>query len=84
MKPAPAASDSQQLSVLVHRSLESVRPLAPALDALNRVSRRPTPFASLEYLEAFEANDEHAVAGQAPLLLVIEEGGLAIGWVPCG
>ena len=81
MKPAPAASDSQQLSVLVHRSLESVRPLAPALDALNRVSRRPTPFASLEYLEAFEANDEHAVAGQAPLLLVIEEGGLAIGWV---
>ncbi len=69
------------LTVLVHRSLESVRPFAPDLDALNRVSRRPTPFASLEYLEAFEASDEHAVAGQAPLLLVIEDGGLAIGWV---
>ncbi len=69
------------LSVVAHRSLGSVRPLAPALDALNRASRRPSPFASLEYLEAFEAHDEHAIAGQAPLLLVVEAGGLAVGWV---
>jgi hypothetical protein len=82
MGSSPAASNSQQLpSVRVHRSLESVRPIGPALDALNRVSRRPTPFASLEYLEAFEASDEHGVAGQVPLLLVIEVAGLAIGWV---
>lgn len=68
-------------TVAVHRTLEAVRRLGPALDALNAASPRPSPFASPEYLEAFQAHDEHALPGQSPLVLVVEAGGRAIGWV---
>jgi CelD/BcsL family acetyltransferase involved in cellulose biosynthesis len=63
------------------RSLEALRPHGPALDALNLASRRPSPFETLEYLEAFLGHDEHAVAGQAPLVLLLQDAGVTIGWV---
>ncbi len=68
-------------SARVYRSLAELRRQGPDLEALNLASRRPSPFETMEYLETFLDHDEHATSGQAPLLLVLEEAGQAIGWV---
>lgn len=67
--------------VEARRSLAELAPLAPALDALNLASRRPSPFDTFAYLQAFVAHDEHAVPGQEPLLLVAFDGAAVVGWV---
>jgi hypothetical protein len=69
------------LAVLAFHSLAELHPHGPALDALNLVSRRPSPFETLEYLESFLGHDEHAVSGQAPLLLLMLDAGVVAGWV---
>jgi len=68
-------------TVTAYRALPPLRPLAPALEALNLASRRPSPFATLEYLETFLAHDEHAGPGRTPLVLVLEDQGRVVGWV---
>jgi len=76
-----AAGPAAGPSVTAYDSLEALGRLGPELDALNLLSRRPTPFATMEYLAAFLGHDEHATPGQAPHFLVLRDGGVAIGWV---
>jgi CelD/BcsL family acetyltransferase involved in cellulose biosynthesis len=68
-------------AVFAFHSIEELRQHGPALDALNLAARRPSPFETLEYLETFLGHDEHAVTGQAPLLLLLLDGGRVAGWV---
>jgi hypothetical protein len=67
--------------VVAFHSLEELHRHGPALDALNLASRRPSPFETLEYLETFLDHDEHAVTGQAPLVLLLLDAGVVAGWV---
>ena len=69
------------LRVEAHGSLRALLPLAAQLDALNLASRRPSPFDTFAYLEAFVAHDEHARPGQAPLFLVAMEGDALVGFL---
>lgn len=71
-----------RLRVEVHRSLAEIRPLAPQLDAIALASRRPAPFDTFAYLQAFLANDEHAKPGREVLFLVASEAGSPIGFLP--
>jgi hypothetical protein len=68
-------------TVFAFHALEELRQHGPALDALNLLARRPSPFETLEYLETFLGHDEHAVTGQAPLLLLLRDSSGVIGWV---
>jgi len=88
--PAPAPPDAAAPdtapagaapSITAYDSLEALGRLRPELDALNLLSRRPTPFATTEYLEAFLGHDEHARPGQSPSFLVLRDAGVAVGWV---
>lgn len=76
-EPAPGAV----LEVRGFDDLDALGALAPALEALNLASRRPTPFATLDYLRTFLAHDEDAASGYRPLLLVALDGGAPAGWV---
>lgn len=64
------------------RSLDEAGPLRSELDALNLASRRPSPFAALDYLEAVTAHDEFPLGGSEPLLLVARDGERLVGWLP--
>lgn len=77
-----APTDRRAPRVVAHRSLRALAPLAAQLDALNLASRRPSPFDTFAYLEAFSAHDEHAVPGQEPLLLVAFDGDAPVGFLP--
>jgi len=68
-------------TVTAYHSLAELGQLGPELDALNLASQRPTPFQTMEYLEAFLGHDEHAAPGQAPHFLVLRDAGVAVGWV---
>jgi CelD/BcsL family acetyltransferase involved in cellulose biosynthesis len=66
-------------------AIRDVRELSPwraAIDALNLASRRVSPFHTTEYLDAFLANDEFAVPGTEPLLLLALEGDRLVGFLP--
>lgn len=56
--------------------------LAEAVDRLNQASRRPTPYASSAYLQAFLENDEYAGPGSVPWLLVAHRGPEPVGLLP--
>jgi CelD/BcsL family acetyltransferase involved in cellulose biosynthesis len=77
-----APSESGAPRVVPYRSLRALAPLAARLDALNLASRRPSPFDTFAYLQAFCAHDEHAVPGQEPLLLVAFDGDAPVGFLP--
>jgi CelD/BcsL family acetyltransferase involved in cellulose biosynthesis len=71
-----------ELKVSAFRSLEAVAPLRDAIRELDLCSRRPCPFATLEYMETLRANDEYAEAAGEPLFLVAREGQRLIGYLP--
>jgi CelD/BcsL family acetyltransferase involved in cellulose biosynthesis len=52
------------------------------LDALNRASRRPTPFNGTGYLQAFLDHDEFAAPGREARLLAAVEGDRLVGFLP--
>lgn len=64
------------------RSLEEVRPLRDAIDALNLASRRPCPFATFEYVATFLAHDEYARPDKKLLFLAAFEGDALVGYLP--
>jgi hypothetical protein len=68
--------------VEAYRSLAEAAPLAARLDAINRASRRPSPFDTFAYLEAFQAHDEFREPGQETLLLVAFDGDQPVGYLP--
>lgn len=68
--------------VVAYGSLAEVLPLAPRLDALNLASRRPSPFDTFAYIQAYLAHDEFPVAGQRLLFLVAFDGAEPVGWLP--
>ena len=70
------------LQVKAFRSLDEAASLKDEINALNRVSRRPSPFHTFEYLVSAENYDEHTAAGQETLLLVAFERGRIIGYLP--
>ncbi len=53
-----------------------------AVDRLNLSSRRPTPYTSSSYLEAFLANDEYAGAASQPWILGAWRGSELVGLLP--
>lgn len=63
-------------------SLGEVAPLAAALDALGLASRRPSPFDTFAYLQAFVAHDEYAEPGRRLLFLVAFEADSPVGFLP--
>ena len=56
--------------VEVFRSVEAMAPWYADVARLNLACRRPSPFQTPEYLAAYQANDEQARPGEAPLLLL--------------
>jgi CelD/BcsL family acetyltransferase involved in cellulose biosynthesis len=64
------------------RSLRDPPTIAEAIDRLNLGSRRPTPYASAPYLDAFLAHDEFAGPQSEPLLLAAWEGSDCVGLLP--
>jgi CelD/BcsL family acetyltransferase involved in cellulose biosynthesis len=70
------------LRVRAYRSLAEAAPLRAELDALNRASRRPSPFDTFTYLETFVAHDEFERPGQRILLLVAFDGASPVGYLP--
>jgi len=73
---------SEGVEVEVFRRLADLAPWRGALADLNLASGRPSPFQTLEYLEAYQAHDEQAQAGAEPLVLVAFAGGRPIGLLP--
>ncbi|MFZ5438641.1 MAG: GNAT family N-acetyltransferase [Myxococcota bacterium] len=71
-----------QLTVQAFRSLHEVHRLGAQLDALNLASRRPCPFSTLEYLEAFLAFDEYGTKEREVLFLTASEAGRLVGYLP--
>lgn len=71
------------LRVEARRSLEAIAPLRGSMDALNLASRRPCPFSTFEYIEAFVRHDEYARPRDELLLLAaFDEGGALVGYLP--
>lgn len=64
------------------RSLAGLEPLRRALDALNLAARRPSPFHSIDYLEAHLASDEFEPQDWEALLLVAFDGDTPVGFLP--
>jgi len=77
----PPRAEEPALRVEAYRSLTELSPLAAALDELNRISRRPSPFDSLAFLEALLTHDEYARAGQSMLFLIAFDGATPVGWL---
>lgn len=71
-----------RLSVEALRSLSELGRLREELDALDAVARRPSPFATVEYIEAFLAHDEYGTREDELLALVAREDGHVVGWLP--
>jgi hypothetical protein len=69
------------LHVEVFRSFEAAAPLAAAVQALNLVSRRPSPFLTFSYMQTFLAHDEFAEEGAQPLLLAARRGEELVGFL---
>lgn len=70
------------LEVVAHRSWDTVEPLRADVDALDRASRRPCPFATYEYLRALDAHDEYRRPGDELLFLTALDGGRLVGYLP--
>jgi CelD/BcsL family acetyltransferase involved in cellulose biosynthesis len=70
------------LRVEAFRSLRAVAPLRAELDALNLASRKPSPFATFEYMEAFVENDEYGTKDEEVLVLAAFEGERLIAYLP--
>jgi len=72
------------ITVRASRSVEACRPLAGAIDELNRRSPRPTPFGTFAFLENFVAHDELDVAGggRELLLLTAHDSERLVGFLP--
>lgn len=64
------------------RSIAETAKLKDRLDALNLASRRPSPFGTFAYMQAFTAHDEFATPGQELLLLVAFDGDAPVGFLP--
>jgi hypothetical protein len=67
--------------VEVLRDLAALRPWYGAVEALNLASRRPNPFQSPRYLEIYAAHDEQPVRGAEPLLLLVLDGEVPVGFL---
>ncbi|HQR29027.1 MAG TPA: GNAT family N-acetyltransferase [Anaeromyxobacteraceae bacterium] len=52
------------------------------MDRLNEAARRPTPYSSAAYIQAFLENDEYAGPGSEPWLLVARRGHEPVGLLP--
>ncbi len=65
-------------------ALEAVAPLRAELDALNRASRRPSPFCTLEFFQNYLAHDEFYPGGEGLTVwfLVAYESGRPVGYLP--
>lgn len=81
----------ERLSVKAFTSLADVRRIRDAMNALNLASRRPCPFSTVEYLEAFLAHDEFGAKERELLLLAAYDGERLVGtltlrrhWAPLG
>lgn len=70
------------LEVKAFRSIAAATALRPELDALNEVSRRPCPFSTFEYLQAFVAHDEYSRDSDALLLLGAFDRERLVGFLP--
>jgi CelD/BcsL family acetyltransferase involved in cellulose biosynthesis len=70
------------LQVVAHRSWDTVEPLRAEVDALDRASRRPCPFATFEYLRTLDAHDEYRRHGDELLFLAALEGPRLVGYLP--
>jgi CelD/BcsL family acetyltransferase involved in cellulose biosynthesis len=77
-----ASGELARPRVQAYRSLAEAAPLIPHLESLNLASRRPSPFDTFAYLEAFVAHDEFAEPGQEILLLVAFDGDSPVGYLP--
>lgn len=80
-----AASNAQPAGALEVRAFTRLPELARwrrELSALARASRRPSPFLTPAYLEAFETYDEFAREGSRPLLLLAFDGSRLAGFLP--
>jgi hypothetical protein len=82
MEAPPVTNARPPPRVVAYGSLAEVAPLAPRLDALNLASRRPSPFDTFAYIEAFAAHDEFAAPGQRLLFLVAFDGDAPVGFLP--
>jgi hypothetical protein len=70
------------IEVRAYRSIEALLPSKQEIDALNRASRRPCPFASFEYVRAFQENDESSAEGDELLWLCGFREGTLVGYLP--
>lgn len=70
------------LAVQAFTRLGDLAPWRGALSELARASRRPSPFITPAYLDAFEAHDEFAREGSQPLLLLAFDGARLAGFLP--
>ncbi|MFO0585598.1 MAG: GNAT family N-acetyltransferase [Anaeromyxobacter sp.] len=70
------------LRVIALRSLSEIAPHAEAIDALNLVSRRPSPFATFGFLRAYLEHDEFPLPGDQVLFLAAFRGDALAGYLP--
>ncbi len=72
----------ERFEVKTLRTFEAVERLRVEIDLLNLASRRPSPFATFEYLKTFLAHDEHQKGGEKLLFLAAFDEARLVGYLP--